>query len=175
MKNQQYKEPAEEAPLEDEMEDDEFVLGELNFSDEPPPTFGELEMDPDAEGDDIFAQAREAGLTEAALPGHGPTDDDLTPETLIHEDGALSPHEKGGDEANDQHLRIVDESDISDALNDELVGDADLILDEDEDAEDEDDELEDDDDIEDEDETDDDDDTEDDDLDDEDDDLDVHK
>jgi hypothetical protein len=115
MKNQQYKDPTEEKPLEDEPEDDDsaLALDELDFSDEPPPpTFGELENDPDIESDDIFAQAREAGLTEAALPGHGPTADDLTPETLIHEDGAISPHEPGGDEANDQHLTVIDEGDM---------------------------------------------------------------
>lgn len=116
MKNDQYKDPTEETPLEEPEEDENALeLDELDFSDEPPPpTFGELENDPDNESDDIFAQAREAGLTEAALPGHGPISDDLTPETLIHEDGATSPHEPGGDEANDQHLTVIAEGDMED-------------------------------------------------------------
>ncbi|MES2676195.1 MAG: hypothetical protein V4660_18300 [Pseudomonadota bacterium] len=118
MKNHQYKDPQEETPLEDEpgedeSGDEESSLNELDFSDEPPPpTFGDLENDPDIESDDVFTQARNAGLTEAALPGQGPTADDLTPETLIHEDGAISPHEQGGDQANDQHLTIIDEGDM---------------------------------------------------------------
>lgn len=127
MKNQKYKDPTEETPLEEPEEDDNILeLDELDFSDEPPPpTFGELENDPDDEGDDIFAQAREAGLTEAALPGHGPTSDDLTPETLIHEDGATSPHEPGGDEANDQHLTVIAEGDMED--EDEMADETDEL------------------------------------------------
>lgn len=39
----------------------------------------------------------EAGLTEASMPGHGPTADDATPETLLPDDGARSPAEAGGD------------------------------------------------------------------------------
>ncbi len=52
-------------------------------------------------------RVRKAGLTEASLPGSGPTDDDLGPETLIHEDGALSPTEEGGDVPADQTYRVV--------------------------------------------------------------------
>jgi hypothetical protein len=51
---------------------------------------------------------REAGLTGASVPDHQPTDDDLSPETLIHEDGARSPREQGSDdEPADQNLRKV--------------------------------------------------------------------
>ena len=165
MSKRQYKNPAEDELFKDDDSDNEIAVDELDFSDdEPPLTFGEYETDPDMETADVFTQAREAGLTEAALPGHGPTDDDLTPETLIHEDGAVSPHEEGGDEPNDQHLTIVDERDISgdggmhyadedkigevDSLDEQLVGDEDIVLD------DEDEDLDDDEDLEEEEETD---------------------
>jgi hypothetical protein len=47
-----------------------------------------------------------------AQPASEPTDDDLAPETLIHEDGALSPHEVGGDIPADETYRIVGEEEI---------------------------------------------------------------
>src|SRR5690606_12901058 len=40
-------------------------------------------------------RSAEAGLTEAAIPGHGPTADDAAPETLMPDDGARSPQERG--------------------------------------------------------------------------------
>lgn len=40
-------------------------------------------------------RAGEAGMTEASLPGHGPTDDDATPETLMPDDGSRSAAEAG--------------------------------------------------------------------------------
>src|SRR5690554_5166736 len=36
-------------------------------------------------------RSAEAGLTEAAIPGQGPTADDAAPETLMPDDGARSP------------------------------------------------------------------------------------
>jgi hypothetical protein len=58
--------------------------------------------------------ARNAGLTEASQPGQGPTNDDLTPETLILEDGARSQHEReqGNLDPVDKSLSIVSGSDI---------------------------------------------------------------
>jgi hypothetical protein len=44
---------------------------------------------------------------ESAQPGSGPTDDDLAPETLIHEDGARSPDEAGDDIPADRSYRVV--------------------------------------------------------------------
>jgi hypothetical protein len=58
------------------------------------------------------AKGRQAGLTEASQPGSGPTEDDLTPETLIHEDGALSPLEEGDDTPADRAYRIVGAQEI---------------------------------------------------------------
>ena len=43
-----------------------------------------------------FQRAAEGGLTEAALPGHGPTADDASPETLMPDDGRRSAAEAGG-------------------------------------------------------------------------------
>lgn len=57
-------------------------------------------------------RARTAGLTEASLPGSGPTDDDMAPETLIHEDGALSPAEAGEDVPADRTYRVVTAKEI---------------------------------------------------------------
>lgn len=42
-------------------------------------------------------RAGEAGLTEASMPGHGPTADDATPETLMPDDGSRSPQEAATD------------------------------------------------------------------------------
>ena len=40
-------------------------------------------------------RAGEAGLTEASMPGQGPTADDATPETLTPDDGSRSAEEAG--------------------------------------------------------------------------------
>lgn len=45
--------------------------------------------------DESTKRAGEAGMTEASLPGHGPTDDDATPETLMPDDGSRSAAEAG--------------------------------------------------------------------------------
>lgn len=58
------------------------------------------------------SKGRKAGLTEASQPGSGPTDDDLAPETLIHEDGALSPLEEGDDIPADRSYRIVSAQEV---------------------------------------------------------------
>jgi len=46
-------------------------------------------------------------FNQAAQPGAEPTDDDLAPEILIHEDGARSPFEEGDDMPADEAFRIV--------------------------------------------------------------------
>jgi len=43
-------------------------------------------------------RVREAGLTGGSVADHQPTADDLSPETLIEENGARSPREPGDDE-----------------------------------------------------------------------------
>lgn len=57
-------------------------------------------------------QERNAGLTEASQPGAGPTNDDLAPETSIHEDGAISPLDIGEDVPADRTYRIVGADEI---------------------------------------------------------------
>ena len=57
-------------------------------------------------------RVREAGLTGASTADHEPTDDDMSPETLIHEDGARDAKESGEDNPADWDLSVVDEDDI---------------------------------------------------------------
>lgn len=53
-------------------------------------------------------RVREAGMTGGSMPDHQPTDDDLSPETLIDEDGARSPREAGDDGGPlDRRVRLV--------------------------------------------------------------------
>jgi hypothetical protein len=51
-------------------------------------------------------------MTGASTDDHQPTDDDMSPETLIREDGARDAHEAGDDEQADWDLSVVDENDI---------------------------------------------------------------
>ena len=86
-------------------------LDELNFSDdESRPTFVDLENESEI-AHDLFSQ-NDANLTKTAMPGDDPTNDDMSPETLILEDGARSPHENGSDEPVDQSFTIVGEREI---------------------------------------------------------------
>jgi len=55
---------------------------------------------------------REAGLTGASTADHHSTDDDMSPETLIREDGARSADEPGHGAPIDQQASIVDEDEI---------------------------------------------------------------
>ncbi|WP_039917336.1 hypothetical protein [Cellvibrio mixtus] len=83
---------------------------ELNFeNDQPTPGFDEPVAPP---GDD--PHSKNAGLTEASQPGQGPTNDDLTPETLILEDGARSQYEQeqGSLEPADKSLSVVNDNEI---------------------------------------------------------------
>lgn len=83
---------------------------ELNFeNDAPTPGFEEQEILPKND-----PAVRKAGLTEASQPGKGPTDDDLTQETLILEDGARSQYEdeRGNLEPADKALSIVRDTEI---------------------------------------------------------------
>ncbi|CRL99574.1 serine kinase/phosphatase [Pseudomonas sp. 25 E 4] len=57
-------------------------------------------------------RVREAGMTGASTDDHQPTDDDMSPETLIQEDGARDTREEGEDSAADYDLSVVGESDI---------------------------------------------------------------
>ncbi|WP_223461072.1 MULTISPECIES: serine kinase/phosphatase [unclassified Pseudomonas] len=98
------------------IDDDEDRMGsvhELDFDEEEPSTRIGDEL-PDEEREHLMPRrrVREAGLTGASTGNHQPTDDDLSPETLIREDGARDAHEAGNDNRADWDLSIVDKDDI---------------------------------------------------------------
>ncbi|PUA29105.1 MAG: hypothetical protein B0W54_00350 [Cellvibrio sp. 79] len=100
-KRNYHSKPATDRPAE---------ADELNFEDDAPTR----DLDETAEEETIDPTIRTAGLTEASQPGEGPTNDDLTQETLILEDGARSPHEpqQGNVEPADKTLSIVHDDEI---------------------------------------------------------------
>jgi hypothetical protein len=54
----------------------------------------------------------DAAMTGALTDDNEPTDDDMSPETLIHEDGARDAREAGEGHQADWDLSVVDEDDI---------------------------------------------------------------
>lgn len=54
----------------------------------------------------------EAGMTTGEVPGGHTTMDDMAPETLIPDDGARSPRERGHGGPADQELSVVSEHEI---------------------------------------------------------------
>ncbi|CAI8761964.1 Serine kinase/phosphatase [Pseudomonas sp. IT-196MI5] len=97
----------------DDNEDRMGSVRELDFDEgEPGARIGD-EL-PDGEREQLMPRRRirEAGLTGASTGNHQPTDDDLSPETLIREDGARDAHEAGKDSRADWDLSIVDGHDI---------------------------------------------------------------
>jgi hypothetical protein len=100
-KRNPYSKPVTDRPAE---------ADELNFEDDAPTR----DADETAEEEILDPTIRTAGLTEASQPGEGPTNDDLTQETLILEDGARSPHEpqQGNVEPADKTLSIVRDDEI---------------------------------------------------------------
>jgi len=82
-------------------------LDELNFSEDQEGSFQDLIPESGIEEYE-FQDDEEQG----ALVDNNSSDDDLTPENLIHEDGSRSPHEPGGSIAQDQILSVVDEDEI---------------------------------------------------------------
>lgn len=77
---------------------------ELDFSDGESLSFQDLALDEDEQDDEEDFNP--------AMPGGKPTNDDMTPETLIKEDGAGSIHRAGGTKAADEQLTIVNENEI---------------------------------------------------------------
>lgn len=98
----------------DDNEDRMGSMEELNFNDNNEPSGRIGDTIPEDELDTYIPdeRAREAGLTGASMDDHQPTDDDLSPETLIHDDGARSAKEAGEGGPADLDLSIVDEGDI---------------------------------------------------------------
>ena len=104
------------APQPEPIDDNEDRMGsmrELDF-DEEEPTAEIGDETPRRERKRLMPdeRLREAGLTGAATDDHESTDDDMSPETLIREDGARDAHEEGEGEQADWDLSIVDEDDI---------------------------------------------------------------
>ncbi|OMG61888.1 hypothetical protein AUR59_019385 [Stutzerimonas balearica] len=66
---------------------------------------------PEREAEETYPPERvaEAGMTEGEVPDGDTTLDDLAPETLIPEDGARSPEDRGPSEPADRDLSVVSE------------------------------------------------------------------
>ena len=97
----------------DDNEDRMGSMHELDFDDdEPSAKIGE-EI-PENEREQLMPRerVREAGMTGASTDDHESTDDDMSPETLIREDGARDAKEAGEGGQADWDLSIVDEDDI---------------------------------------------------------------
>jgi len=97
----------------DDNEDRMGSVRELDFdTEEPSARIGDEPPEKEREQRMPRQRGREAGLTGASTGDDQPTDDDLSPETLIREDGARDAHEAGDDKRADWELSIVDEDDI---------------------------------------------------------------
>ncbi|WP_249582704.1 serine kinase/phosphatase [Pseudomonas viridiflava] len=105
----------------DDNEDRMGSMEELNFRDDETARIGDLMPEDELQHEIPDERVREAGMTGASTDDHQPTDDDLSPETLIHEDGARSASERGDDNPADLDLTVVDEDDIGggDGLDEE--------------------------------------------------------
>jgi hypothetical protein len=97
----------------DDNEDRMGSVHELDFDTEEPSAKIGDEL-PDGEREQLMPgqRVRKAGLTGASTGDHQPTDDDLSPETLIREDGARDAREAGNNNRADWDLSVVDEDDI---------------------------------------------------------------
>ena len=103
---------AQPEPIDDN-EDRMGSVHELDFDDEQPSAKIGDEL-PETERERLMPRerVREAGLTGASVADHEPTDDDLSPEILIREDGSRDADELGTGNQADWDLSIVDEDDI---------------------------------------------------------------
>ncbi|KKA07565.1 HPr [Pseudomonas ogarae] len=114
----------------DDNEDRMGSMHELEFDDEQPSAKIGDEL-PQGEREQLMPRerVREAGMTGASTDDHQPTDDDMSPETLIREDGARDAREAGGDEQADWDLSVVDENDIGggDGLDEAEMADIDPL------------------------------------------------
>ncbi|WP_065261175.1 MULTISPECIES: serine kinase/phosphatase [Pseudomonas] len=100
----------------DDNEDRMGSVHELDFDDEQPSAkIGDELPDRERERRIPRERVREAGMTGASVADHEPTDDDLSPETLIREDGARDADEPGAGNQADWDLSIVDEENIGGA------------------------------------------------------------
>ncbi len=104
-------EAAQPEPVDDD-EDRTGSVPELNFDEEPGTRIGDLIPERERAQKIPDERVREAGMTGASTDDHESTDDDMSPENLIREDGARDAHEAGEGEQADWDLSIVDEDDI---------------------------------------------------------------
>ncbi|CAI8864065.1 HPr [Pseudomonas sp. IT-P171] len=97
----------------DDNEDRMGSMHELDFDEEEPSAKIGDEL-PENEREQLMPRERvlEAGMTGASTADHESTDDDMSPETLIREDGARDAHEAGEGDQADWDLSVVDEDDI---------------------------------------------------------------
>lgn len=103
---------AQPEPIDDN-EDRMGSMHELDFDEEEPSAkIGDELTQAERERLMPRERVREAGMTGASTDDHESTDDDMSPETLIHEDGARDAHEAGEGGQADWDLSIVDEDDI---------------------------------------------------------------
>ena len=114
----------------DDNEDRMGSMHELEFDEEEPSAKIGDEL-PENEREQLMPRerVREAGMTGASTDDHESTDDDMSPETLIREDGARDAREAGGDEQADWDLSVVDENDIGggDGLDEAEMADIDPL------------------------------------------------
>jgi hypothetical protein len=97
----------------DDNEDRMGSMHELDFDEEEPSAkIGDELTQSERERLMPRERVREAGMTGASTDDHETTDDDMSPETLIREDGARDAHEAGEGGQADWDLSIVDEDDI---------------------------------------------------------------
>ncbi|WP_095130337.1 serine kinase/phosphatase [Pseudomonas sp. Irchel s3h14] len=97
----------------DDNEDRMGSMHELDFDEEEPSAkIGDELTQTERERLMPRQRVREAGMTGASTDDHESTDDDMSPETLIREDGARDAHEAGEGGQADWDLSIVDEDDI---------------------------------------------------------------
>ncbi|MBD9598226.1 serine kinase/phosphatase [Pseudomonas sp. PDM10] len=103
---------AQPGPIDDN-EDRMGSMQELDFDEEEPSAkIGDELTQSERERLMPRERVREAGMTGASTDDHESTDDDMSPETLIREDGARDAHEAGEGGQADWDLSIVDEDDI---------------------------------------------------------------
>ena len=97
----------------DDNEDRMGSMHELDFDEEEPSAKIGDEL-PENEREQLMPRQRvlDAGMTGASTADHESTDDDMSPETLIREDGARDAHEAGKGDQADWDLSVVDEDDI---------------------------------------------------------------
>ncbi|MGZ7459144.1 serine kinase/phosphatase [Pseudomonas sp. Ma2-10] len=97
----------------DDNEDRMGSMHELDFGEEEPSAkIGDELTQTERERLMPRERVREAGMTGASSDDDESTDDDMSPQTLIREDGARDAHEAGEGDQADWDLSIVDEENI---------------------------------------------------------------